>query len=75
MPYEPLEPADIQACWDWRQRWGAVFETREPRDGRTLPRIQPVQVSLIEVVTRRAYNRLAFARALVAAGRLNEGER
>lgn len=69
LPAEVLAPAELQALHDWRGRWGHVVQTREPSEGRTLLRPMPDRLPLIELVNRRAYNRLLFARWLADCDR------
>lgn len=74
VPLPTLSETELQALCDWRVRWGATVATREPAEGNTLRRIWPDRLPLIEFASRAGYDRLTFARALVSAGVLNEGE-
>lgn len=71
-PGDWLTQEQVQACLAWKRRWGDPLLTREPDEGKTLLRFEPARFPLVELVNRRAYDRLRFARWLAAAERGRE---
>lgn len=66
LPPPGLTAIELQALWDWRQRWGATTWTREPgtdpKTGqqRVLLRLDWARVPLIELDGQRCYAWLRF---------------